>query len=291
MFVIVKNTLRCNRNCWFCSDYGNRSMTWRQVRNIYFREGKPVMLIIGGEPMMLGKNYYLKLLNSGVKFSMQSNLILYDKTWNEVFQHENFMGLSVSGDKMPLSEFLDKFERLRNSTKLNPMVLIIAFSEKVVFDWYKVAKSRDFSIKFNYLMPLGRLKNKKMSVSEYFSIMGKLVDVWDVKQKVEPLSSLYNGDKICPYLNCLIENVDIWSIETNGRKFFCGALGSLKMTKEEVLDNVKIPDKCWLCEYFGICRGCVIRNMMIDSDYCRSAREFFGKIYAKKESNILCQTN
>lgn len=286
MFTVVKNTLKCNKTCWFCSDAGEQTMSTDDIIKIYKKEDPDAMLLIGGEPMVLGIKYYLDILNAGVRFAMQSNFTLYDEEWNQVFKHPNFDGLSVSGDKMPEKEFLEKMGLLKSTTNLNPIVLLIAFDLETVKHWYQLSLKHKFDVKFNYIAPIGKLKNEQVDIKPYYKIMTEFMDTWDTNHKVEPVYSLVHEDNYCPYINCITKTPEIYSIEPDGEKFFCCVLGSLRAQKEDLLDGSMIPMDCLACEDFTQCRGCIMRNSMVagDAEYCGVMKAFFNKIREKRNA-------
>jgi hypothetical protein len=261
-------------------------MNKNSVIDIYENEKPDNMLIIGGEPMTMGIQYYLDILNAGVRFSMQSNFTLYTKEWNTVFTHPNFDGLSVSGDKMPESEFLEKLKLLRDTTILDPLVLIVALDYKMVRHWYNLSVKHNFAVKFNYLVPVGKMKDKKIDVKPYYELMTDLMDDWDPSHRIEPMYSLVHEDAVCPHINCVTKTPDIYSFEPDGEKFFCCVLSSLRIDKEQLPDGKMVSMSCLSCEHFNQCRGCVVRNHMVahDHEYCTVMTAFFKKIKEKRDA-------
>jgi hypothetical protein len=217
---------------------------------------------------------------------MQTNFTLYTEEWNQVFTHPNFDGLSVSGDKMPADEFLKKLKLLRGTTKLDPLVLVVATDSETVFYWYYLAVKHNFALKFNYLMPLGKLKGKYLDVKQYYKLMNEFMETWDPQYRVEPMYSLMHEEEVCPYINCVTETPDIYSYEPDGEKFFCCALSSLRITKDQMPDGRVVPMSCLTCDAFTVCRGCIVRNNMVagDAGYCNVMKSFFNKIKEKRNA-------
>jgi sulfatase maturation enzyme AslB (radical SAM superfamily) len=259
-------------------------MSSEKVIEIYADQAPDHMLIIGGEPMLMGIPYYMDILNAGVMFAMQTNFTLYTEEWNQVFLHRNFEGLSVSGDKMPELEFLKKLKLLRDTTGLDPLVLVIATDSETVHYWYYLAIKHNFALKFNYLMPIGKLKGKYLDVKQYYKLMIDFMDTWDTQYRIEPMYSLLNDAAVCPYINCVTETPDIYSYEPDGEKFFCCALSSLRISKDQLPDGRVVPMDCLTCDAFTECRGCVVRNNMVagDAGYCNVMKTFFNKIKEKR---------
>jgi len=267
-------------------------------------------LIIGGEPMLLSPEYYLELLDSGMEFSMQTNLTLYTEHWNQVLNHPNFLGLSVSGDKFKDFEtFYQTFEKITENLGHSPLVLVLMDldmlkSYKKAKDWYAYAKEYRFPMKLNYLLPTGKAQEnieRVMKLSEVFNVYLHMFHQWlrDSREvELQPFQDLYEhlaGRKgsVCPFIeSCIREDVMV-DVEMDGQEYPCPVLGDLKLQKEDL--KIEFVDECLLCEHFELCKGCNIRNWMLqqieDPGYCASAKEFFKclkeAVKLERESHVV----
>lgn len=295
-FLCVKNVYDCNLKCWYCSTYGTGHISEKDLVELYQKHNPSDMLLIGGEPMILSPNYYLNLLESGLKFSMQSNLTLYSKEWDEVLTHPNFTGISVSGDKFASdSEFFDKYNTLRRIMVYPPMVLIVLDgnyreSLKKAKKWTKYAFEQDFPLRINYLAPVGRaLENKRrlLKISQAYDIYQTLIDDWvksDFKM-LQPLTYIMefltrHHMSVCPFICSCISSNSIVDVEIDLSEYPCPALGDLKKQKQEVL--VETSAKCLCCDFYDVCRGCYVRSWEVaiekDGRYCASAKKLFKRL-------------
>ena len=305
--LVIKNTNKCNLNCWFCSTKGNETMTVKQVEELCQRYANCENLIIGGEPMTLAPAYYLQLLNAGIEFSMQSNLTLYSPEWDAVLKHPGFRGLSVSGDKFEkYSQFQETYEWVCWVVGYKPPVLIIMDGNekesrfKALF-WAEAARQGCFPVKVNYLLPTGQARGKEgqiLRVSQAFKIYAELFDRWAAvggSYEIMPLTEIARAvageGHTCPFIEDCVRKDVMLDIEPDGSIWPCPVLGDLKATKAEIQPG--LPTKCYTCDHFGMCRGCTVRNWMVrlqddDEAYCAAATKLFVRIKEYVNGMVCC---
>jgi len=302
-FLVIKNVLNCNNKCWFCSTSGDGYIEQRDIVRLYDTYKSENVLLIGGEPMMLPPEYYSELLDKGLKFSLQSNIMLYDSSWDCVLTHKNFQGLSVSGDKFDIvADFFTAYEMVREVVGYSPPVLIVLDTNKNVSllkaeEWVSSSIAKDFPLKINYIVPSGlaaRHKERILKVSDVFDIYTRLIDAWiesgfhEIQPFTNILNSLKGGNDICPYIKTCINDDVMVNIETDFSSYPCPVMGDMRKERKDL--KYDIPKKCFICDHFNLCRGCTIRNWMVesydDTNYCESAKRFFSKLkgisYVKK---------
>ena len=302
--IVIKNTNVCNLSCWFCSTCGKETMPVEKVKEIAKKYNNHSAIIIGGEPMTLPPSYYLDILNSGVEFSMQSNMTMYGPEWNEVLTHKNFTGLSVSGDKFTeFHVFKGMYNQIASVVGYKPPVLVVmdgpfVSSRAKALSWAYLAYENEFPVKINYLLPTGFAKgqeNKLLKISEAFSIYNDVFDYWKEKKmmfEVQPLQDIYKyvigkGGAICPFICDCIRRDAMIDIEPDGSEYPCPPLGDLRKTKKDI--RVEIDTHCQICDHFDLCKGCSMRNWIVDyredTEYCYQATRLFNKIkqLAKEE--------
>ncbi|MCE5301147.1 MAG: radical SAM protein [Spirochaetia bacterium] len=130
--IIVKVTENCNADCVYCSVEGKdrrRSFMSDETLELFTRrladylnadpERKATIIWHGGEPMLMGKNFYEKVLalqqtaSGGVcgriKNRMQSNIILYNDSMKDVLEK---LGIEQIGTSY---EYVDGLRRLGGS--------------------------------------------------------------------------------------------------------------------------------------------------------------------------------
>lgn len=296
-FLCVKNLYKCNIECWYCSTNGNEVMSNDDVISLYRKYDPGEMLLIGGEPLFLTPEYYMKILDSGCKFSIQSNLTLYNNEWDKVFTHKNFTGLSVSGDKFKdFDEFYKVYSKV-SEVIYNPPVLILLTDDyersyNKAFFWIEKSQKYSIPIKINIIKPVGRAKkhvDKLLRISEGYNIYSHVLDEIDDLDLISPFNdiihSLKNGGiSICPFCtgNCL-KNKSIITIEPNMNEYHCPVLGDLK---EGYYNDISYStNECLYCEYFKLCQSCLERRWTVnyekDLNYCKEAKNMWRKLYKR----------
>lgn len=185
--VIIKPTKACNADCSYCSAppevNGDGKWDIDRFKRVFDRIQPglaPWATVIwhGGEPMLMGPDFYVKAWEyaqsamPGVKFAMQTNLLLYTPRWKHVF-HE-IMGGQVSTSFDPDERHrqykgrTDLYTRLfmnrlgmATDDGIHPLV-IGTYSEETIdkaFDMYDFCMSwgeRAPALRFNYRYPAGR---------------------------------------------------------------------------------------------------------------------------------------
>ena len=302
--LIIKNTNKCNLKCWYCSTCGEETMPAIEVMRRMEAAKDQEVLLIGGEPMVLSPAYYLQMLDAGFKFSMQSNLTLYTEDWNAVLTHPNFTGLSVSGDKVDGERFAGLYNQVAAVVGYKPLVLIVL--DKTFFDsrqkgllWAETARVQGFPLKVNYLLPTGLLEGRSeaiLKLSAVFHIYTELLGHWwrsGRSYELQPMQDIFNAltgkaGNICPYLpDCISKDV-MTDVEPDGSEYPCPVLGDLKKQKADIRTEEKAS--CLVCDHFAICRGCNIRNWVVQGqndfeEYCASAGTFFTELKRIAEEN------
>jgi uncharacterized protein len=113
--LIIKSTRRCNLRCWYCHDWRSRgeAMPFEVLAALMAKALRPPehrrvdLMWHGGEPLLLGRAFYLKALYLQQEFaqegqmirnSLQTNGTLLDHEWCRFFKEYGFqIGLSVDG--------------------------------------------------------------------------------------------------------------------------------------------------------------------------------------------------
>ena len=125
-FILLKVANRCNLNCTYCYWFKDKSVYekskiinadvlqafYLKLRRhiIKYKLSEFTVSLHGGEPLLAGKNVILGILNELtcigketsclVKFHIQSNILLCDEEWIEMFKTFNVrLGVSIDGPK------------------------------------------------------------------------------------------------------------------------------------------------------------------------------------------------
>ena len=190
--VILKPTKFCNAQCSYCAAPPdvNGAPKWDIASfQRHFNKLAPVLAprpdIIwhGGEPMLMGPEFYrqahayAKSVHPGVRFAIQSNVLLYEsKRWRDVFgeifegristsfdpdqKHREYKGSTALYARL----FMDRIERLADDGFF-PMIIGTYTEETVdmadvMYDFALGRGDRAPSLRFNYRFPAGRESGK-----------------------------------------------------------------------------------------------------------------------------------
>jgi len=217
--VIAKPTRVCNADCSYCSSPPLEEMgaDWEPEWNfelfrVYFDKVFPQMINggvwiwHGGEPMLMQPEFYWKTfeyakqkMNESKKtiyFSMQTNLLGYNKKWKKVFE-EIFNGsISTSFDPDEVNRtikgnaevYSKVFRRVLGEVLddgFKPMVLGTYKEETAhlmnkMYDWSLSMGEKSFPLRFNYCHPTGRIGdgNEAILPETYGGALIELYNRW-----------------------------------------------------------------------------------------------------------------
>ncbi len=210
--VIIKPTKFCNAECTYCSapPEVNGAPKWSHDDfRAYFDKLYPylmpnaLLLWHGGEPMLMGPDFYWKAwdyvqkVKPGIRFSMQSNILGYDrKRWKDLLAgpFEGSISTSFDPDEQhrEVKGSTSLYTRIFNS-RLDAM-LEDGFHPKVIGTYTDdtihlamtmydraLARGRDgFDIRINYRYPAGRDKGNGAMITpeNYGRVLIELYNRW-----------------------------------------------------------------------------------------------------------------
>lgn len=247
--VIAKPTRVCNADCSYCSSppLEEQGSNWEPEWNLekfkkYFDKVYPHMINgaywiwHGGEPMLMGVKFYeqahayaqeqMEKTGRYIHFSMQSNLLGYNKKWYSVFSDIFGGSLSTSFDpdetqrsiKGNTEVYSRTFKRVLNDIiedGFRPMVIGVYTEETAhmmhkMYDWSLSYGEKAFPLRFNYCHPTGRLESQGEAISPitYGNTLLELYNRWikDVPDfTITPLDQMFkkvigiDGEGHCPW--------------------------------------------------------------------------------------------
>lgn len=273
--VIAKPTRVCNADCSYCSSPPLSEMgdNWEPEWNLekfklYFDKVYPHMIDgafwiwHGGEPMLMGTEFYqqcheyanYKMQKEGrrIYFSMQSNLLGYNKKWKSVFSEIFGGSVSTSFDpdeanrtiKGNAQTYSRVFKRVLNEIiedGFRPMVIGVYKEETAplmhkMYDWSLSKGEKAFPLRFNYCHPTGRLETSGEAITPitYGKTLIELYDRWIIDNPeftITPLDQMFkkvigiDGEGHCPWTKkCGGRFVEI---EPNGDVYNCADFADL----------------------------------------------------------------
>lgn len=258
--VIAKPTKDCNADCTYCASPPDRAEKWSldEFKTIFERLApqlaeEAVIIWHGGEPMLMGPQFYVdayayaQTLKPNIKFSMQSNLLLYNKKeWKDVFDNIMEKRLSTSFDPD------EQFRTINGSTArysrqfhkkikeilrdgYRPLVIGTYTEETAHLANEMYSKSaaygdKAFDVRFNYRYPAGREAGMGVAIEPktYGEMLIGLYDRW-IKDapdfSITPLDQMLKkclGISMgqCPWTRKC--GGRFLSIEPNGDAYNCG---------------------------------------------------------------------
>lgn len=250
--VIAKPTRSCNADCSYCSSPPVPSeivdgKEWQPEWNIekfkeYFDKVYPYLangamwIWHGGEPMLMGPQFYQEAYDYAkskmekekrvVYFSMQTNLLGYNKKWYPIFSKIFGGSLSTSFDpdetqrtiKGNTQTYSKVFRRVLKEViddGFRPMVIGVyneqtAHMMNKMYDWSIAEGENSFPLRFNYCHPTGRLETHGEAIKPetYGKSLIEVYNRWikDVPNfTITPLDQMFkkvigiDGEGHCPW--------------------------------------------------------------------------------------------
>ena len=284
LVVIAKPTRVCNAHCTYCSSPPLEEMgeMWEPEWNFdtfkkFFDKVFPYMengaawIWHGGEPMLMGVDFYLKCAeyaeecmrkhDKRIYFSMQSNILGYNEKWKYVF--ENILAGSIStsfdpdeknrtlkGDSRNYSRIFKKSLDKMLDDGFIPMVIGTYQESNVhmmhdVYNWSLSRGEKSFPLRFNYCVPTGRQGDTGELISPitYGNMLVEVYNRW-IKDTpnftITPLDQMLkkvvgqDGIGHCPWTrHC---GGRFLNIEPNGEVYNCSDFSDL--SKEYCFGNL-----------------------------------------------------
>lgn len=270
--IIVKPTTACNLACSYCyvdPDEEKLSMNEKTLTslisktpNLVTRGGEVRIIWHGGEPMLMGVQFYKKALEleesvqkqDGITItnSMQSNLTLVDEEFARFLGENEFrVGTSIDGPRElhnktrakprgagsfdDVLKGLDIMKRYQNC--IGAICVLTKYNRDHVEEIYNLFKALGMGFKLNPLINSARVRRRTdlgISATDYFNALRQLFDIWynDTNPAIhvntlgdEVIESLLAGyDNLCCYgeRDC---QEKFFSIYPNGDVHPCGRFG------------------------------------------------------------------
>ncbi|GGF91977.1 MULTISPECIES: radical SAM/SPASM domain-containing protein [Cysteiniphilum] len=282
--VIAKPTKACNADCNYCAapPYDVNKWTVETFVKIFNKVSPQLAENVnwiwhGGEPLLMSPEFYVscyeyaKSLKPNIKFSVQTNLLLYKTSrWKKIFD-EIFGGrISTSYDpdekhrtiKGSSEKYVKRFhEALGNviNDGFYPLVIGTYTEDTVdyghkIYDYSLGLSNNSFNIRYNYRYPAGKSSNSSEFITPetYAQMLLSLWEKWisDVPNfDITPLDQMLKAvlgieQDRCPWTNkCGGRFI---GIEPNGDLYNCSEFADLRMPKYKygnaISGNVPLRD-------------------------------------------------
>lgn len=264
--IIIKPTKGCNADCTYCCAPPDGAPKWdlatfKRVFNALEHRLNPAATFIwhGGEPMLLGTDFYTQAFAYAkkklpqIRFSLQSNILSYNKRWNDVFRDVFDGSISTSWDPDELCRTYKGSASLYSKLYHKKIDLILedgwrpkvisTLSEETIdlcHDVYDRAVASDrlgktYDIRLNYRYPAGRADGEGPAIlpSTYGRTLIEIYDRWIADCPgfvITPLDQMFlrvTGSEIarCPWaMGCTGK---IIGMEPNFDIYNCGEFADL----------------------------------------------------------------
>ena len=264
--IIAKPTKDCNADCQYCSSPPDHQGGWsfEQFKTMFDRLNPQLhehatWIWHGGEPMLLSPEFYRKTaeyawsIKPNLKFSMQSNLLLYTTNkWKGIFEDifkgeistsfdPDEMNRTIKGSTEAYSrQFYKKIQNVLDDG-FRPLVIGTYTEETAHYGVKMYEKSlsygeQAFSIRFNYRYPAGRVSGEGAAITPetYGNMLIDLYDRW-IKELppflITPLDQMFKkiidkSSSSCPWTRAC--GGKFVSILPNGDVYNCGEFSDLE---------------------------------------------------------------
>lgn len=223
--VIIKVTNACNLKCRYCYDANyleRKDILLDDVAHLFELLAKEYSVINiiwhGGEPMLMGINFFVKVLDIQEKYSdnvkfvnkMQTNGTLINSEWANFFVENDFrIGISYDGGNNATGrEKQDQTLKGRNNLirangKCGVVTVLNSQNINDLVQIYENYKENNINVQFNYMFPYGRaleMDNTFLMISSktYIKKMCSFFDYW-----LEDVDCKINIDPFITYLQLL----------------------------------------------------------------------------------------
>lgn len=271
----------CNIRCQYCfyadlmnirelESYGrmNRETIHQILENVFHDlTNKDSLTIIfqGGEPTLAGKKFFRELLayveeikTSTVSYSIQTNGMVIDDEWCELFvEHDFLVGLSLDGN--------DHFHNLYRKDTIGNGTFKKVMAAKKLFDKYQ--------IRYNILSVLTNqmakhpveifkfIKKHNISYTQFIPCLGDLEDTEENQYTLTPENFAYFYQQIYHLWEREIKNGHYYSIKliddignllSKGTVGVCGMLGSCSPQIVVEADGTVFPCDFYMTDAYKI---------------------------------------
>lgn len=264
--VIIKPTKGCNADCSYCCAPPDGAPKWsmeefRKVFDALEPRLNPTAVLIwhGGEPMLLGHSFYreayeyARRTHPGIRFSIQSNILSYNKRWKEVFEDVFKGSVSTSWDPEELCRTVKGSSELYSQLYHSKMAQILddgwrpkvisTFTEETIHLAHDIydraiassAKDQTYDIRINYRYPAGRASEAGPAIlpETYGRVLLEIYDRWITDTPdflITPLDQMFKkvtGEEMnrCPWAKGCTGR--IIGLEPNFDIYNCGEFADL----------------------------------------------------------------
>ena len=297
MELICKVTSKCDMACTFCSasKLGLDDMTPEEIAEAAKKTGAQTLIILGGEALCMGPEYYHKLLKlTDARLDFTTNLkdfYLHPEKWIPLFRNPrvgvctsfNYGSSRLFDKKTVYTEemFKETIELFKKEIGYAPPFIAV-MDENNIDTWRKhieLAKELGTKCRLNNALKIGR-QGKYFPRAEMFKVWVQIV-----KEGLADYETNASERAIgrCPMNTCGVCKSTIRVVQKkNGKLIFhdcddrsnggCAPIPEDRIHEKPIVRRSGQPLKyeCYQCQLFNVCNGCDTNQAQIEDvdKYC-----------------------
>jgi sulfatase maturation enzyme AslB (radical SAM superfamily) len=314
MNLIIRVTGKCNFDCTFCSAGSLNIMhpingVPDQIKDVIETIRPSTIIISGGEPLLVGPDYYYELLEISNKYhkcgiSITSNLkefYYHPDDWVDLFKNDQIgvvtsfnYGYSRRWDKNTVyndKKFIEIFNLFKEKVGKTPMFIAVIdrSNEDTVLQTVKLAKELGTYVRLNNATKQGRCG----STYPRYKIFQKYIEIMEAGYEDYELycrgrdfiSCPMNAQFLCKssirtcyvdtnnvlhYYDCCESEVEhLLDYHNDSNRIQCSEYPSI---------NEHVTKKCITCELFPLCNGCASQRSQYPPEHCAEMQKLKPKL-------------
>jgi len=324
--VYLKPTEYCNLKCSHCyvpeeKRRNEKKMSIEEVNFIltqiknYFKNEKVLIQFHGGEPLLMGVDYYKKIYdkwNGKFYFGVQTNLTLYNSSWDELIENMFKGSLGTSFDftrqfsNGGFAAFLKVWEEKYFQVRSKYFVSMGCILHKKnflkgVFYWVNfIKKYAPHKISFISYVDIPHRADLVIDYTDYINFLISFIDSWGMQgedifciKQINNFKNIQNIRSGCFGGFCSLSHI---VINPDGTVGACPALspngyifGNIyKMPIGDILESkarqmfifkqLTLEEECIDCEYHAICNSGCFALRQINLMQRTNCKDFFSKM-------------
>ena len=321
-FIDLIVTFNCNATCSHCNVKNNGSIfisldkVKKFFENLKDNLDKEVFLTFhGGEALLIGCEkleeiilYLNSTYNNKFNYSIQTNLLNYDKKWGKLFikynikvstSYDFFTDIrNIKGDTKKYWNIW--YKNVKQIQKFQHKILVLTVIDENNHDKYKeiykIAKNENFNFLFLNFYEENITKTMKNSVY-YKKFLNGLFEVYwndflkngklDDLPVLNPLTYMiknflfrYNAENYCTFNNNCLNNKLL--ITPDKEYYTCLSFYNYGIKQKDLLNLTELlyPKECISCKYYNYCKGgCLLdRKLKTPNLLCEVWKSLFEKL-------------
>lgn len=310
MDLIIRVTGKCNFDCTFCSA-GNLNIGHPangvpdQIKDVINTIHPSEIVISGGEPLLVGPDYYWELLDIGkCRVSITSNLkdfYFNPDIWVKLFQHP-MIGLTTSfnyGDARRWDpntvydeeKFIEVYKLFEEKVgKSIPFIAVIdENNEDTVIKTVQLAKRLGTSVRINNALKQGRCGK----TYPRYKLFKKYIEIVEAGLSDYEVYCKNKGVSACPLNMQMLckSSIRTCYVDKDNKLHYYGCSDSYDEIPLNYYDDINLKphpcypginecvnSKCMSCELYSLCNSCDTQKNEYPPEHCDEMQKLKAKL-------------